>query len=249
MHDHAIQCTQDPLLVALSYLVSVLGSFTALQLAVSIPVARNTGQRLQSILGAAAALGIGAIWAMHFIAMLACKMDMQVTYDLPLTVLSAIIGLAAVAAGLAIVGTGQFNMGKLALAGILTGLGVAGMHYTGMAAMRMPAEISYDDTLVIASVAVAIVASCVALWLAFNLRGWVRMLGSALMMAVAVCGMHYTGMAAAKFIPVVDADIASTGILGGAWLGMGVFAIATVLLSATLVITILRRQKRADIAA
>ncbi|MBW8824055.1 MAG: hypothetical protein JF567_07490 [Xanthomonadales bacterium] len=247
MHDHAIQCVHDPLLVALSYLVSVLGSFTALQLAVSIPAARGSGQRLQSVLGSAAALGVGGIWAMHFIAMLACKMDMAVTYDLPLTVLSAIIGLAAVAIGLAIVGTGQFNMGKLVLAGILTGLGVSGMHYTGMAAMRMPAEIQYDGTLVIASVAIAIVASCVALWLAFNLRGWVQMLGSALVMGIAVCGMHYTGMAAARFLPV-DAGSATNGTLGGAWLGMGIFAVATVLLSITLVTTMLRRQQRADIA-
>jgi NO-binding membrane sensor protein with MHYT domain len=247
MHDHAIQCVHDPLLVALSYLVSVLGSFTALQLAVSIPAARNTGQRLQSILGAAAALGVGAIWAMHFIAMLACKMDMQVTYDLPLTVLSAIIGLAAVAVGLAIVGTGQFNMGKLVLAGILTGLGVSGMHYTGMAAMRMPATIQYDTTLVLASIAIAIVASCVALWLAFNLRGWVQMLGSALVMGVAVCGMHYTAMAAAKFIPT-DTGMAPIGDIGGAYLGMGIFAVTTILLSVTLIITMLRRQRRAEIA-
>lgn len=185
---------------------------------------------------------------MHFIAMLACTMDIPITYDLPLTVLSAIIGLAAAAAGLAILGTGQFNTGKLVLAGILTGLGMAGMHYTGMAAMRMPAEIHYDRTLVIASVAIAIIASCVALWLAFNLRGWVRMLGSALVMGIAVSGMHYTGMAAAKFIPAVEADSAPSGILGGAWLGMGVFAVATILLSATLVITMLRRQKRVDTA-
>ncbi|MCQ7044139.1 hypothetical protein MRO49_25585, partial [Escherichia coli] len=83
--DHAshigelIQCVHDPVLMVLSYLVSVLGSFTALQMAVAIPAARTSGQRWQAVLGAGAALGVGAIWAMHFIAMLACKMDLTVT--------------------------------------------------------------------------------------------------------------------------------------------------------------------------
>lgn len=248
-HDHAIQCIHDPMLMLLSYLVSVLGSFTALQVAIGIPAARSGAQRWQAIAAGGVALGAGAIWAMHFIAMLACRMEIPVTYDLPTTVLSALIGVAACMAGLAITGAGRFGLGKLLLAGLCMGLGVAGMHYTGMSAMRMPARIVYDPMIVGLSVVIAVVASTVALWLAFNLRGWVQMLGSALVMGVAVCGMHYTGMYAAHFVPNgQDAALSIAGGLGGDYLGMGIFAVATVLLTVMLVMTMQRRQRRAAVS-
>jgi NO-binding membrane sensor protein with MHYT domain len=241
-----IHTAYDPVLVMLSFVVSVLGAFTALQMAVAIPAAHTAGQRWRAVLGAGAALGVGAIWAMHFIAMLACEMDMNVTYATGPTVLSALVALASCAIGLAIVGIGQFNFGKLLLGGLLTGLGVAGMHYMGMAAMQMQAAIDYDIGVVSLSVLIAVVAATVALWLAFNLRGWVQMLCSALVMGVAVCGMHYTGMYAATFVPVDTA--AAQGGLGGAYLGVGVFVVAAVLLTIALVTTLLRRQQRANLA-
>jgi NO-binding membrane sensor protein with MHYT domain len=110
-----------------------------------------------------------------------------------------------------------------------------------MAAMVMPAEIHYDQTLVIASLAIAVVASIAALWLAFNMRGKWQMLGSALVMGVAVCGMHYTGMAAASFMPV---ETAVDEGLSGAYLGMSIFGVTTVLLSAVLSISLMRQRQR-----
>ena len=242
-HEHAIQCVHDPLLVMLSYLVSVLGSFTALQLAIGIPCARTPAQRWSAILCAGATMGGGAIWAMHFIAMLACRMDLAVSYDLRITAASAAIAIASCAMGLAIASTGTFNWGKLFAAGIFMGLGVTGMHYTGMKAMLMPATIHYDLRLVGVSGAIAVIASIVALWLAFNLRGRLQMLGSALTMGVAVCGMHYTGMFAATFVPRSGAVVA-TG-LSGAHLGTGVFAVATLLLATVLIVSLVRQRQRA----
>ena len=242
MHEHAIQCVHDPLLMGLSYLVSVLGSFTALQLAIAIPAARTAARRWGEIIFAGAAMGGGAIWAMHFIAMLACQMDLPVSYDIGLTLLSAAIGIVSCMAGLAIASAGVFGWGKLVIAGLFMGVGVTGMHYTGMAAMVMPAEIHYDQTLVIASLVIAVVASMAALWLAFNMRGKWQMLGSALVMGVAVCGMHYTGMAAATFVPN-DAAVVSGGLSGG-YLGMSIFGVTTVLLSAVLSISLMRQRQR-----
>lgn len=187
-------------------------------------------------------MGGGAIWAMHFIAMIACQMDLQVSYDLGITALSAAIGIASCMAGLAIASAGVFGWGKLVVAGMFMGLGVTGMHYTGMAAMLMPADIHYDLTLVAASAAIAIVASIVALWLAFNLRGQWQMLGSALVMGVAVCGMHYTGMQAATFMPT-GLEAAEVG-LSGANLGMGIFAVTSVLLVAVLSTSLMRQRQR-----
>ena len=243
-HEHVIQCIHEPYLVVLSYLVAVLGSFTALQLAVAIPSATSAAQRWRAVVAAGAAMGGGAIWAMHFIAMLACNMDVPVTYGIGLTAGSALIAMASCMVGLAIAGSGVFRWSKLVVAGLFMGLGVTGMHYSGMAAMLMPADIQYDTTLVVASGLIAVVASIVALWLAFNLRGWVQMLGSALVMGVAVCGMHYTGMAAATFVPNNAGDAALAGGLGGEYLGMSIFVVTTVVLAGMLITSQVRQRQR-----
>ncbi|HEY9134051.1 MAG TPA: MHYT domain-containing protein [Dyella sp.] len=245
MNEHMIHCELDPLLAALSYAVSVLGSFTALQLAIAIPAAPAGAARTKAVIAAGAAMGGGAIWAMHFIAMLACRMPIPVTYDIGLTVLSAIIGIGACTIGLAIVGNGLFTPLKLTGAGLLMGVGVAGMHYTGMSAMQMPATLSYDMNIVAISVAIAVIASIAALWLAFRMRGTLPMLASALVMGVAVSGMHYTGMEAAK-IQHAGGQTAATGIASGDF-GIAIFLIVALLLGVVLMITLKRQQQRAQI--
>ncbi|GGA47732.1 MHYT domain-containing protein [Dyella nitratireducens] len=236
-------------LVLLSYVISVLGSFTALQLAVAIPLAQTARQRMMAVLAAGAAMGVGAIWAMHFIAMLACNMGLPVSYDPVLTALSAIIAFGACSLGLFIASSGAFSWAKLAAAGVCMGLGVTGMHYLGMAAVMMAAYTTYDMSLVAASLLIAIVASIVALWLAFNLRGRVQMVGSALVMGLAVCGMHYTGMAAFNIDEEggqVPAGFAN-GMRGGN-LGTSIFIVTVMLLVAALVIHYKRQQRRAAIS-
>lgn len=220
----------EPLLVALSYLISVLGSYTALQLAIAIPQARDRQAALGWVIGAALALGGGAIWSMHFIAMNAADMGMPVSYDAALTLASLVMAIVASGVGLYVVGRGEGSPAKLIIAGVLTGLGVALMHYTGMAAMIMQAKIAYDDTLFYASLAIAVVAATVALWLAFNLRGSLQRFGSALVMGVAVCGMHYTGMYAVQMSPTTE-PVAATGIsLPPTTLAHSVFAVSAVVL-------------------
>lgn len=243
----AVHCHHNTFLVILSYLVSVLGSYTALQLAIGIPAAKTAGERWRALLGSGAAVGGGGIWAMHFIAMLACQMNVAVTYDLPLTVLSALIGIAACTLGLAVASSGTFSSVKLTLAGVLMGLGVAGMHYTGMAAMLMPAQTVYDPVIVGVSILIAIVASIAALWLAFNMRGWMQLLGAALVMGVAVCGMHYTAMAAAGFVPLAQGANEVAQGLHGESLGITIFIVASVLLFGTLIVTTVRQQQRTEI--
>ncbi|AIF47193.1 MHYT domain-containing protein [Dyella japonica] len=243
MHQH-----YNGVLVGLSYVVSVLGSFTALQFALGIPLAQNVRQRWGAVLAAGAAMGGGAIWAMHFIAMLACNMGTPVTYDITLTLASAVLAIAACSLGLGIVGSGTFRVFNLVIAGVLMGLGVAGMHYLGMAAMLSSAHVSYDGSIVALSVAIAIVASMAALWLAFNLRGTLQMLGSALVMGVAVCGMHYTGMAA---LELGQGDTLPSGFehgLQGQYLGMVIFAVVVVLLAIALGLSIVRQQRRAALS-
>lgn len=239
----------NPILVILSYVVSVLGAFTALQLAIAIPQARPGPEKRNAIIAAGAAMGGGAIWAMHFIAMLAFEMDMPVAYDTFLTLLSAAIGIASCSIGLAIAGSGVFSLEKLLPAGIFMGCGVAGMHYTGMAAMLMPAEVYYDLNILMISVIIAVVASCVALWMAFHMRGQLQMFGSAVIAGLAVCGMHYTGMAAAKYHHTHEIPEAGfLGSMGGDYLGLSIFVVSVGLLMFALMITQARRRRRASLA-
>ncbi len=188
--------TYGTLLVVLSYIISVIGSYTALELAINIRGAATPGAKFAWLAAAAIAMGGGAIWAMHFIGMLAYVLPITVSYDVGLTVLSLGIAVVACGTGLFLVSAKTVNTTKLLIAGATTGLGVAGMHYTGMAAMIMPASISYNTPLVYGSVAIAIAAATLALWLAFKLQGLLQRAGSACIMGLAVCGMHYTGMTA-----------------------------------------------------
>ena len=239
-------CNHDPVLIGLSYLISVLGSLSALQLAVAIPLARTAKDRWTSISLAGVAMGGGAIWSMHFIAMLACRMDMAVAYDLWLTVASAVVGIVACMMGLALAGRGGvFSFSRLAFAATIMGLGVASMHYSGMAAMVMPAKTVYAPGLVALSVVIGVLASAAALWLAFHLRGVVQMLGSALVMGVAVCGMHYTGMAAASFVPNESGAMPASGpVVAGEQLGIGIFAITCGVLAVLYITNRMRERQR-----
>lgn len=233
------------LLVGLSYVVSVLGAFTALQLAVAIPNAGNERDKARAIMFSAMAMGGGAIWAMHFIAMLAFEMNIPVRYDVLLTLLSALVGTMSCAVGLTIAGSGVFSFFRLLPAGLFMGCGVAGMHYMGMAAMLMPAEVSYDFGLLLISVIIAVIASCVALWMAFHMRGSGQILGSAVVAGVAVCGMHYTGMAAARYqMTEIVPNPLWFGAMGGDYLGLGIFVVAVCLLSISLIISHGRQRQR-----
>ncbi|WP_406828052.1 MHYT domain-containing protein [Microbulbifer sp. ARAS458-1] len=186
-------------LVVLSYAISVLGSFAALQLVTGIREAILKADRWRAIAFAGLAMGGGAIWSMHFVGMLALESHMPMSYDVFKTLLSIVIAVAACTAGLAILGARRFTLEKLMPTSVFMGAAVAGMHYMGMDAMLMPAEIEYDLNILIISVLIAVAASFAALWMAFHLHGSWQKFGSALVMGIAVCGMHYTGMAAASY--------------------------------------------------
>ncbi len=185
-------------LVALSYVIAVCGSYAGLNIAIKIPSAKPGANLISSLMMSSIAIGAVAIWSMHYIGMMAVNMHVPVSYDLGLTIVSMIFAIFACAIGLFIVGRGTPSVIKLLTGGVITGLGVCAMHYTGMASMIMPGTVIYDTTLVILSVIIAIIAAIAALWFAFNLRGNFQRIGSALVMGIAVCGMHYTGMLAMK---------------------------------------------------
>jgi NO-binding membrane sensor protein with MHYT domain/two-component sensor histidine kinase len=194
----AVIGTHDPYLVALSFAVACLASYAALDLGSRVRVSGRWA-RLAWLATAAIAMG-GGIWSMHFIAMLAFFMPMPVSFDFGLTLLSLVVAIGVTGFGFFTIGTRQATAFQFVLSGIFMGIGIAAMHYTGMAAMRMPADLRYDRVLVALSVLIAIAASIAALSLAFRTTlAWQRLL-AAVVMGSAISGMHYTGMAAATFI-------------------------------------------------
>ncbi|MGV9675009.1 MHYT domain-containing protein [Nocardia sp. NPDC003482] len=178
---------------ALSYLMSVIGSILGLRCAFHARAGERPGGWL---IAAAVALGGAGIWVMHFTAMLGFAIKgVTVHYDMPITLASAAIAIVVVWVGLSIVVRGSREIIALPLGGAITGLGVASMHYLGMYAMRCAADIHYDLGLVTLSLVIAVVAATAALWFMLHLDGYPATLGAALIMGLAVCGMHYTGMA------------------------------------------------------
>jgi PAS domain S-box-containing protein len=246
--DMGVTASWDLWLVVLSYVVAVFASYTALDLAGRVVAARGWGRRIW-LAGGAFAMGTG-IWAMHFTGMQAYKMSIPVTYDVPVTLLSMAIAIAASALALFAVSRGVMGIRVLLVAGPIMGIGIVSMHYTGMAAMQMPATISYDPFLFMLSVLIAIVASIAALWLAFkfstgsNAGGrwrWTKG-GSALVMGAAIVGMHYTGMAAANFVPTGEVTTRMIPSINNFALGIGIGITTLVILGIALVSSIFDRK-------
>jgi signal transduction histidine kinase/AmiR/NasT family two-component response regulator len=205
---------QTPL-VLLSIAVAIFASYTALRM--TERVGRTSGPSIYAwTAGGALAMGSG-IWAMHFIGMLAFRLPIPVGYDIPLTLLSLLIPIAVSGIALWRVGRPSVDWKGLAGSGILVGLGINTMHYTGMAALRMDPLIRYDPWLFMLSVLIAMVASVGGLWIGFQLRhnfprAWLARLGAAAMLGSAIAGMHYTGMAAASFPLGSVCQAASRGV-------------------------------------
>ncbi|MBO0825462.1 MAG: hypothetical protein J2P27_16665, partial [Actinobacteria bacterium] len=160
-------------------------------------------EKLRWLLLGALSIGTTGIWVMHFIAMLGYTVPGQIIhYNVPITILSMLIAVVVTGIGVLIVGFGKQNWRTLMLAGLFTGLGVATMHYTGMAAIRLNGRMTYSPTLFLLSVLIAVVAATAALWAGTNLSGLPATIIASLIMGVAVSGMHYTGMAALHMWPM-----------------------------------------------
>ncbi|MGK4582512.1 MHYT domain-containing protein [Kitasatospora sp. HPMI-4] len=198
------------LIPAISYAIACVGSLLALRGTRWALLTEGRGRR-NWLMFASFSLGFG-IWSMHFIAMLGFTVSgVEIHYDVPLTALSLLVAVAVVGAGIFTVGYSRRPLGAVLVGGVFTGLGVAAMHYLGMAAMRLPGALSYDHLTVGISVAIAILAATAALWAALNIRGTLAVAAAAPVMGVAVCAMHYTGMAALS----VHLDPGRDSVTGG----------------------------------
>ena len=190
-----VTATYDPYLVAMSILVAGFASYTALDLGGRVALAQGPTHRIW--LAAAALTMGGGIWSMHFVAMLAFVLPMPISYDVGLTVLSLVLAILGTSGSFYVISRPGAWRPRLVLSGVFMAFGILAMHYTGMAAIRGPVELSYEPLWVALSVIVAIGAATAALWLAFGTTDRGQKLAAAIVMAVAISGMHYTGMRAA----------------------------------------------------
>jgi NO-binding membrane sensor protein with MHYT domain len=185
---------------ALAYTMSCLGALLGL-LATARARSVTGPSRAGWLVLAAFAIGGTGIWVMHFIAMLGFDVPAaDVRYGLGYTLVSILIAVVIVGAGLFTIGFARRTPAILLISGVVTGLGVAAMHYTGMAAVHVNGHIEYDAARVLGSIVIAVVACTAALWAALYVRGSLATVGAALVMGLAVSGMHYTGMSAVTML-------------------------------------------------
>jgi NO-binding membrane sensor protein with MHYT domain len=244
----------------LAFAMSCLGSFLGLR-CVILSRAYEGAAKARWLILASVAIGAVGIWSMHFIAMLGFTIPGEpLRYNVPVTIASMLLAVVVVGAGLFIVGFGHGQLSRLVLGGVIIGVGVAAMHYLGMAAMSMTGSMSYRLPMVALSVVIAIVAGTAALWIGTWIRGMVATVGAAVVMGIAVTGMHYTGMAALQ----IKGGLMPSTALGGVSAAAGVsgataatfviplllvISLATFLLTLSISLTPSEDEIRADMEA
>ena len=190
--DHAAFGLLTPVL---SYAMAVIGAALGLRCTVRALDASGRSRR-NWLITAASSIGTG-IWTMHFVAMIGFAVrGTDIRYNVPLTILRLVVAMVVVGAGVFCVGFGRDRVRSLLVGGLTTGLGVASMHYLGMAALRLHGSVRYDPLLVVLSVVIAVVAATAALWAALNIKSPIAVAVASLVMGAAVSSMHYTGMLA-----------------------------------------------------
>ena len=222
----------DPGLVAISVLIAVLASYVALNFAARLTTTRGR-ERFGLLLGGALAMGTG-IWSMHFVAMLAFSLPIPMFYDVPTVVLSHLAAVVAAGVALHVVSREAMGLKSWLLGSVLMGSGIGAMHYTGMLAIRLPGAMHHDPMMVALSVIIAVVVAMVALRLQFASKQSERVikLRSALLMGLAIPGLHYTAMAGASFT--------GAGVLGDTSYAMNVSHLGSaVLILGTITILVL----------
>ncbi|HXE56661.1 MAG TPA: PAS domain S-box protein [Gemmatimonadales bacterium] len=242
----------NPVLVGLSMFIAGLASLVGLAfVGWSRGVPPGRGRALWLVSGAVA-IGAG-IWSMHFVAMLAFHLPVPIAYHVPTLVGSAAVAMAAAALGLVLADWARGGWTAAVVGGTGVGAGIVGMHYLGMAAMRLPARVTYAPGLVLASIAIAIGVAIGGLHLKVRRRdaGTARLslpLGAAATLAAAIVGMHYTAMAAARFEPAAPPVHGGELLLASRGLALAVAGTAVGILVAALVGAVLYHRRRARLA-
>lgn len=226
-------------LVLLSVFIAILAAYVALDLGGRVTAAASW-VRHAWLMGGAVSMGFG-IWSMHYLGMLAFRLTVPVLYDVPIVLLSLFAGILGSAAGLFAVSRRKFGRVEAGVGSLAMGAGIVSMHYIGMAAMRLPAVCHYNPLFVGLSILIAVVASLASIAFAFAFRDetrttWAKV-ASGTIMGIAIAAMHYTGMAAASFVPANVAEDTSHAVSISPLGIAGVVTVTLIILGFTLLTT------------
>ncbi|MFC6440879.1 MHYT domain-containing protein [Bowmanella sp. JS7-9] len=242
-------------LVLLSVLIAAFSSFMALQICSQLRDSFSAMRRRVILLTGSIALG-GGVWAMHFIGMLAFELCTDVEYDGLITALSVLPSIAASRVALGLISRQQISFPQLLLGGVLVGAGIGTMHYAGMAAMQMAPLLRYDLSIFLVSILVAVTLATLSLWIRFALSALTSRFNllqtnllAGLIMGCAIAGMHYTGMAAARFVrpPGLELSAQTAHISWILAIAVTVFTVA--IISLVLVVNLMYRYRDISIQA
>src|SRR5882672_7777549 len=239
-----IPATYDYRLVALSVIIAIFAAYTALDMAGRVTATRGAS-RLKWLIGGATAMGTG-IWSMHYTGMLAFRLPMRVYYHLPTVVLSLLAAIFASFIALWVVSRPRVTALHIVGGSLLMGAGIATMHYTGMAAMRLAAHHHYHLGLWLLSVLLAVVISLAALWLTIHFReenrGRLFKFAISVVMGLAIPVMHYTGMASVSYMPTNTAPDLSNAIDISVLANSAIILITLVMLASALLSSLVDRR-------
>ena len=237
-------------LVVGSVIVAVLACYFAVSIEQSL--FRGLGQKYEKTLLVISGCMLGAaIWCMHFVGMLACHLPADYSFDYGLTFLSYVIAFIASTFAVWLTTRATLPFLRLVLGAVLMGLGIAGMHYTGIMGLVIDHhKVYYDPLLVIFSVLIAISGSGLTFWLTFKYKNAVHKMlhikaSIALMMALTIVGMHYTGMASAAFYSIGADQLASNYQNGQGLILFCIIFVSSLILVAAFTVAVLEQRLEA----
>ncbi|GHF88086.1 MHYT domain-containing protein [Thalassotalea marina] len=240
----------NPWLVALSIFIAIFASFMGLQVAsqATDKVSRLRRHSMHAI--GSIALG-GGIWSMHFIGMLAFNLCTVVEYNATITLVSMLPGIFASWVALNYINSHHKGFLSLLIGGVLVGAGIGTMHYTGMAAMEMAPLLRYELWVFALSIVVAVTLAMLSLWIHFGLavfrkkgmKWWYPQLLASVVMGCAITGMHYTGMAAARFVRPPGLELSNQDSQISIYLALGISITTVVIICLVLGLNMIYRYK------
>lgn len=237
-------------LVLLSLIVAIFASFMAFNVAGQAAVTEEKSRKNILLGTGSLALG-GGIWSMHFLGMTAFDLCLPVDYNVSITALSALPGIAAAWVALNLLIRSKITVHEIVIGGILVGAGIGTMHYSGMAAMEMAPLLRYDLPIFLLSIVVAVALAMLSLWIKFGITAATRskdLLGkhvvlASVVMGLAIAGMHYTGMAAARFVLPPGLETSNQTSEVAAVLAISIAIFTVTLIAIVLGITLLFKYK------
>lgn len=246
----------NPFLVALSITIAIFSAFMAFQVATQALSSQSSARKQIMLFTGSIVLG-GGVWSMHFIGMLAFDLCTPVTYDFLLTVLSFLPSIAASWVALNLLVKPTFALPQILLSGVLVGAGIGTMHYVGMAAMEMAPLLRYDPYIFALSIVVAVMLAILALWVrsglnrisSFHISPIGANLLASVVMGLAISGMHYTGMAAARFVKPPELELTRQSAEISYYLALGVSVITMIIIGIVLIMNLMFKYKDLSLLA